>query len=180
MGNLPAKFWRLTGCTKIAPRQPIFNLRCLAFRICMACYRRKSTVSPGKFVHKQPLKTAFLGWYKSPEEELEAKLLKPDQLLGHPDTSWHCVLPWSIACSLLWFENNCLRSWGCFDIYLFKDQIFIKIKSVLNKFWEKLIKVLKLKGDETKSRFEINHLIRSALKVSPEYEEINDNGGGDG
>ena len=104
--------------------------------------------------------------------------------MTHPDrflnTSWHCVLPWSIACSLLWFENNCLRSWGCFDIYLFKDQIFIKIKSVLNKFWEKLIKVLKLKGDETKSRFEINHLIRSALKVSPEYEEINDNGGGDG
>ena len=41
-------------------------------------------------------------------------------------------------------------------------------------------KSLKLKGDETKSRFEINHLIRSELKVSPEYEEINDNGGGDG
>ena len=49
MGNLPAKFWRLTGCTNIAPIYFILSLRCIAFRICMACYRRKPTVSPGKF-----------------------------------------------------------------------------------------------------------------------------------
>ena len=46
---LSAKFWCLTGCTNIAPRNFILSLRCIAFRICMACYRRNSTVSPGKF-----------------------------------------------------------------------------------------------------------------------------------
>ena len=28
----------------------ILSLRCIAFRICMACYRRKSTVWPGKLI----------------------------------------------------------------------------------------------------------------------------------
>ena len=46
---LSAKFWCLTGWTNIAPRNFILSLRCIAFRICKVCYRRKSTVSPGKF-----------------------------------------------------------------------------------------------------------------------------------
>ena len=46
---VPAKFWRLTGWTNISPRNFIWSLRCIAFRICMTCYRRKPTVSPGKF-----------------------------------------------------------------------------------------------------------------------------------
>ena len=39
---LPAKFWRLTGWTNIAPRNFIWRHRCIAFRICKACYRRKN------------------------------------------------------------------------------------------------------------------------------------------
>ena len=46
---VPAKFWRLTVWTNIGSRNFIWSLRCIAFRICKACYRQKSTVSPGKF-----------------------------------------------------------------------------------------------------------------------------------
>ena len=59
MSILTAKFWRLTGSTNIAPRYFILSLRCIAFRLCMACYRRKIL-----FVQKQPLRTAFLVWQK--------------------------------------------------------------------------------------------------------------------
>ena len=78
---MPAKFWRLTGWTNVAPRNFNLTLRCIAFRIYKACYRRKLIVSAGNFiltlrckvnrfagkidfVQKEPLKTAFLGWQK--------------------------------------------------------------------------------------------------------------------
>ena len=47
---VPAKFWRLTGWKNFAPRNFKLTLRCIAFRIYKACYRRKSTVLPGKFL----------------------------------------------------------------------------------------------------------------------------------
>ena len=47
---VPAKFWRITGWTNIAPRNFKLTLRCIAFRIYKACYRRKLTVWPGKLI----------------------------------------------------------------------------------------------------------------------------------
>ena len=62
---MPAKFWRLTGWTNISPRNFKLILRCIAFRMYKACYRRKSTVSPGKLIlPKKNPKTAFPGWQK--------------------------------------------------------------------------------------------------------------------
>ena len=86
---MPAKFWRLTGWTNIAPRNFKLTLRCIAFRIYKACYRRKSTVSPGKLIlpKKKPLKRPFWGdknellWVW---EELEAKPFTTGRLLGYP------------------------------------------------------------------------------------------------
>ena len=79
--HFPTKFWRLTGWTNIAPsfKLQALSLRRIAFRICMACYRRRSTVSPGKFFlsKNNPSEQPFWGdknalfWVW---EELEAKL----------------------------------------------------------------------------------------------------------
>ena len=59
------------------------------FQICMACYRRKSTVWLGKLISskKTPKNSVFLRRFfgiTSLWEDLEAKLLTPGQLLGYP------------------------------------------------------------------------------------------------
>ena len=110
---MPAKFWRLTGWTNISPRNFKLILRCIAFRIYKACYRRKSTVSPGKLIllKKTPLKRAFWGdknellWVW---EELEAKPFTTGQLLGYPWKLMDITLQMSYVEA--WWHQNWVHS----------------------------------------------------------------------
>ena len=47
---LPAKIWRLVGCTEMISWYAKLWLSAIAFQICMTYYRRKSTVWPGKLI----------------------------------------------------------------------------------------------------------------------------------
>ena len=60
--NVLAKFWRLVGCSKRLHWQLKLTAGTIAFRICMTCYRWKSTVLPGKlfFSKKNAKKQPFL------------------------------------------------------------------------------------------------------------------------
>ena len=83
--NVLAKFWGLVGCSKRLDWSLKLTSGPIAFRICMTCYRWKSTVFPGKlFSPKKRRKTVFLGGHDSGVswlwEELYAKLLGLGQL----------------------------------------------------------------------------------------------------
>ena len=81
-----------------------FFLRWIVFRICMACYRRKWTVLPGNLIlSKNNPKNGLSGVTRialfSLWEELEAKLLRPGQLLGY---AWNL---WDITLQMGYVEN---------------------------------------------------------------------------
>ena len=76
----------------------------------MTCYRRKSTVWPGKLIlsKKTPKKRVF--WRRffgitSLWEDLEAKLLTPGQLLGYP---WKV---WGITVQTSYVEGRWHQNW---------------------------------------------------------------------
>ena len=79
---------------KIGPQLPKLLLSIIAFRICKKCYRQKSTVWPGKFIHSKnnnPKKSLFSRtriWVSLLWVELYAKLLAPGQLLGYHWKLW--------------------------------------------------------------------------------------------
>ena len=59
--NVLAKFWHLVGCSKRLHWWLKVTSGTIAFRICKACYRWKSTVLPGKlfFSKKTPQNSLF-------------------------------------------------------------------------------------------------------------------------
>ena len=146
--NLAAKFWRLIGFTKIAPRYPIWTLTCIVFRICMTCYRQKSGFRP-----KNPPKRflckkidPFSLW-----EELLTKLMKSGQSYGYTwkawDNTWFAgkiiellekiIRPKNVGhhLSLCHFEGYCYlikRSWNRqFEIGTFLLKVTIYYGNVL-------------------------------------------------
>ena len=107
--NVLAKFWRLVGCSKSLHWKLKLTAGTIAFRICMTCYRWKSTVLPGKlFFPKKRRKTAFFGGKESGVswlwEELYAKLLGLGQLLGYPWKVWGITVQTSYW-EGLWHQN---------------------------------------------------------------------------
>ena len=75
--NLAAKFWRLIGFTKIAPRYPIWTLTCIVFRIIIA---------PKRFFGAKKI-DPFSLW-----EELQTKVMEPGQSNGYIWKAWD--KPW--------------------------------------------------------------------------------------
>ena len=110
---LPAKFWRITGCTDIGQKLLIWRPTCQRFRICITCIGRKWTVWPEKiiFYWKRPKNPLFRGdtiQVMSLWRELEAKPVTSGQLLGHPWNVWDITLQMSYVEA--WWHQNWVHS----------------------------------------------------------------------
>ena len=110
---LPAKFWRITGCTDIGQKLLIWRPTCQGFRICITCIGRKWTVWPEKiiFYWKRPKNPLFRGdtiQVMSLWRELEAKPVTSGQLLGHPWNVWDITLQMSYVEA--WWHQNWVHS----------------------------------------------------------------------
>ena len=76
----------------------------------MACYRRRSTVWPGKLISSKKTPKNSVFWRQeigitSLWEDLEAKLLTPGQLLGYP---WKV---WGITVQTSYLEGRWHQNW---------------------------------------------------------------------
>ena len=76
----------------------------------MTCYRRKSTVWPGKLISSKKTPKNSVFWRQeigitSLWEDLEAKLLTPGQLLGYP---WKV---WGITVQTSYWEGRWDQNW---------------------------------------------------------------------
>ena len=92
----------------------------------MACYRRKSTVWPGKLISSK--KTPKNGLFQQPNigitslwEDLEAKLFTPCQLLGFP------LKLWGITVQTSYVDGRLHQNWAYTSLpsFFFNKIIFI-------------------------------------------------------